>query len=360
MKSPFRKLLVILCSWAAVQARAGQADHRLDIYWNDVEGGGATLIVTPAGESILIDSGSPGPRDAGRIRHTVVDVAGLSKIDYYITTHFHLDHFGGAAQLATLVPIGQVYDRGIPEHDPDHRPNADGLWMKSVRPYRDFAAEGRNLVTPGLVLPLRQAGGSPRLLLRCIASGGKFVDAAPGTPPNPLSGENSHHELPSTDNDLSSAWVLDFGPFRFWDGGDLTWNMEGLVVTPVNRVGQVDVYQVDHHGLEFSNNPVLIHSLAPTVSVMNNGPTKGTAASTIAGLVSSPGIKAMYQLHKNLRPADPQDNTADGFIANFASDANHADANYIKLSVDPSGTSYTVTLSGNGRSRTYQTRLDKP
>jgi beta-lactamase superfamily II metal-dependent hydrolase len=360
MKPPLRKLLLALCSWAAAQAHAGQADHRLDIYWNDVEGGGATLIVTPAGESILIDSGSPGVRDAGRIRHVAVDVAGLSRIDYYITTHFHLDHFGGAAQLAALVPIGQVYDRGIPEHDPDHRPNADGLWLQSVRPYRDFAAEGRNLVTPGLVIPLRQAEGAPRLALRCVASGGKFVDAPPGTPPNPLAGENSHHDLPSTDNDLSSAWVLDFGPFRFWDGGDLTWNMEGLVVTPVNRVGQVDVYQVDHHGLEFSNNPVLIHSLAPTVSVMNNGPTKGTAASTIAGLVSSPGIQAMYQLHKNLRPTDPKDNTADEFIANFAGDANHPDANYIKLSVDPSGTSYTITLSGNGRSRTYQTRIGKP
>ncbi|HXN35567.1 MAG TPA: MBL fold metallo-hydrolase [Opitutaceae bacterium] len=360
MKPPFRKLLLALCGWAAAQAHAGQADHRLDIYWNDVEGGGATLIVTPAGEAILIDSGSPGARDAGRIRHTAVDVAGLSRIDYYITTHFHLDHFGGAAQLATLIPIGQVYDRGIPEHDPDHRPNADGLWMQSVRPYRDFAAEGRNLVAAGLVLPLRQADGAPRLSLRCVASGGKFVDAPAGAPPNPLAGENTHHDLPSTDNDLSSAWVMDFGPFRFWDGGDLTWNMEGLVVTPVNRVGQVDVYQVDHHGLEFSNNPVLIHSLAPTVSVMNNGPTKGTAASTVAGLVSSPGIQAMYQVHKNLRPADPQDNTADEFIANFAGDANHVDANYIKLSVDPSGTSYTITLSATGRSRTYQTRQGKP
>jgi hypothetical protein len=93
---------------------------------------------------------------------------------------------------------------------------------------------------------------------------------------------------------------------------------------------------------------------------MNNGPLKGTAPSTIAGLTSSPGIQAMYQLHKNLRPGEAQNNTADEFIANFASDANHKDANIIKLSVDPSGTSYTVSIPAKGYSRTFQTRLDKP
>jgi hypothetical protein len=358
MKSLYRPLLVACFAFLSARVHAGLADHHLDIYWNDVEGGGSTLIVTPAGESILIDSGSPGTRDAGRIQHTAVAVAGVSKIDYYITTHFHLDHFGGAAQLASLIPIGQLYDRGIPEHDPDHSPS-DSLWLQSIRPYREFATDARNLVTPGLILPLKQVDGAAHWQLRCVASGGKFVDAPAGTPPNPLAGENSHHELPSTDNDLSSAWILDFGPFRFWDGGDLTWNMEGEVVTPVNRVGQVDVYQVDHHGLQFSNNPVLIHSLAPTVSVMNNGATKGTMPTTIAGLVSSPGIQAMYQMHKNVRPNDPQDNTTDPYIANFASDPNHKDANIIHLSVDPSGTSYTITIPATGFTRTFQTRLNK-
>ena len=359
MKSSLRISLVLVCGLLAARAHAGAADHRLDIYWNDVEGGGSTLIVTPAGESILIDSGNPGIRDAGRIHQTAVAIAGLSRIDYYITTHFHLDHFGGAARLAALMPISQVYDRGIPEHDPDHNPS-DALWLQMIGPYRSFAAGARNRVTAGLVLPLRQVENGPHLSLRCVASGGQLVAAPAGAAPNPLAGENFHHDLPSTDNDLSSAWVLAFGPFRFWDGGDLTWNVEGAVVTPVNRVGKVDVYQVDHHGLNASNNPVLIHSLAPTVSVMNNGATKGTAASTIAALESSPGIQAMYQMHKNLRPEDPKDNTTDEYIANFASDPNHRDANYIKLSVDPPGTSYTIVIPATGFSRAYQTRLVGP
>ena len=184
MKTPHRGILAALCLMSAPLAHAGQADNRLDIYWCDVEGGGATLIVTPAGESILIDSGNPGPRDAGRIHHVAADIAGLKKIDFYITTHFHVDHFGGAAQLAALMPIGQVYDRGIPEHDPDHRPNADGLWLQSIRPYREFAADGRHLVIAGLVLPLRQEGAVP-LALRCVASGGDLIRPAAGAARQP-------------------------------------------------------------------------------------------------------------------------------------------------------------------------------
>ncbi len=338
----------------------GHADgtsKTLDIYWNDVEGGGATLIVTPAGESVLIDTGSAGTRDAGRIA-TTAKAIGLTKIDYVIITHFHGDHFGGAAPLASLIPIGQVYDNGIPDHDPDHAPN-DALWRISSQPYRDFAAPRHHLVSAGLVLPLRQAEGAEKIQLRCIASRQQFVDAPAGAAANPLANENTVKKLDPTDNDNSNAWVLDFGPFRFWDGGDLTWNMEAAVVLPVNRVGQVDVYQVDHHGLAFSNNPVFIHSLAPTVSVMNNGAEKGTAKSTVDGLKNSPGIQAMFQVHKNLRDDDPEDNTADEYIANLAHDPNHTDANYIKLSVEPAGKSYVISIPANGFRRAFASRLEK-
>jgi hypothetical protein len=85
---------------------------------------------------------------------------------------------------------------------------------------------------------------------------------------------------------------------------------------------------------------------------MNNGARKGTGGSTIAGLKSSPGIQAMYQLHKNVR-ADHENNTADEFIANLEEKcAGH----FIKLSVAPSGKSYTLTIPATGHTRTFQTR----
>ena len=103
----------------ATSALAGKSDGRLDIYWSDSDGGGSTLIVTPAGESVLIDSGNPGGRDSGRILNVLTNPAGLRQIDHLVITHLHIDHFGGAAELAAAVPVKNLWDNGLPDTDPD-------------------------------------------------------------------------------------------------------------------------------------------------------------------------------------------------------------------------------------------------
>src|SRR5437763_14734418 len=91
------------------------APKTLDIYFIDVEGGAATLIVTPTGQSLLIDTGFPGDRDAGRIAHAALEIAGLKQIDHCVITHWHRDHVGGVATLSKLIPIKNDYDHGLPQ-----------------------------------------------------------------------------------------------------------------------------------------------------------------------------------------------------------------------------------------------------
>jgi competence protein ComEC len=359
MKNSLRFLATapLALALAASALLADQKTRTLDIYWVDSEGGGSTLIVTPANESVLIDTGNPGGRDASRIV-AAAKAAGLTKIDHVLITHFHIDHFGGAAEVAAQIPFGTVHERTIPEGDPDGRKQS--TFPVQIKPYREIKAE-RQALKAGSVIALKATAGTPPLELRCLGADQKFVEPTPTQQKNknPLTGTVPPKDKDTSDNANSAVFLLSFGAFRFFDGGDLTWNMEEKLVTPYNVAGVVDVYQTNHHGLQVSNNPVLVQSLEPTVVVMNNGPMKGGEAGSFAAVRSAKSVQAFYQLHKSFRvPADQ--NVADEFIANHENltgpNAAKCGANIIKMSVAPDGKSYTISIPANGHSKTYKTK----
>jgi competence protein ComEC len=348
MRGLLKPMLIgaFLMAGTSAAVRAGDADGRLDVYWIDVEGGAATLIVTPAGETILIDTGNPGRRDPDRINQVVTKVARRQRIDHLITTHYHRDHFGGAETLATMLPIGTVYDNGIFEGMPDNPGKA----------YFEFPAQRREVIHPGDAIQLKQTAGSPSLSLRCLGTRQSFIAAAADAAENAVPcGQLRTKERDGSDNANSVVLLLDFGPFRFFDAGDLTWNQEAKLFCPKNAVGEVDVYQVTHHGLDASNNPVVLQSLRPRVAIMNNGATKGCMPEVFATLKETASLQAIYQMHKNLRPDGAVNNVAEEFIANQSA-SDQCQGHYIWLSVDPRGLEYEVRIPAHGHSKKFITK----
>jgi competence protein ComEC len=341
-------LLALLAALLLFQpARSQTATRTLDIYFIDVEGGAATLIVTPAGESLLIDTGFPGDRDARRIAHVALEVAGLKQIDHCIVSHWHRDHVGGIPTLAKLLPVKNYYDHGLPQT------MAADLQAEYIEAYKQTTQGKSVTLKPGDRIKVRSLKYTPPLQVRVMAAGGTVLGERSSVPQvRPCGADFEARPEDKTDNVNSVGILLTFGSFKFFDGGDLTWNIENRLACPRNVIGAVDVYQVDHHGLDISSNPALTRALKPRVTLVNNGPRKGGEAGAYARLKSMKEIEAIYQLHRNVRTSD-KDNAPSGFIAN---DEEACQGNFIKLSVEPGGKRYGVSIPAKSIGREYRTR----
>lgn len=348
MRSEVRTVLALsLLVFAVSNAFADERDGRLDIYFIDVEGGAATLFVTPAGETLLIDSGYPdyGGRDRDRILKVVKEVAGKSQIDHASVSHWHLDHYGNHAALASQIKIEQFWDRGIPETLAE-----DNKFGERITQYRAASQNKSKALKVGDALPLK-SGTTPLTVKVVTASGDVLPNEGPA---NPYADRHVAQADDPSDNAKSVSLLFSFGKFRFLTCGDLTWNTEAKLMTPNNPIGHVDLFMVTHHGLEVSNNPALVLAIDPRVTVTCNGPTKGGHANTIKTLKEVKSLQAMYQLHRNIKLA-PEAQAPAKNIAN-QEDTNVCKGNYIKASVAKDGTSYTVQVGVDGKSREFTTR----
>jgi beta-lactamase superfamily II metal-dependent hydrolase len=336
-----RRLAGILLLSAVAFGASPQERRGLEIVWVDVEGGAATLIRTPSGEVILVDAGWPEDRDADRICRAVVDTLGARQIDHYITSHWHLDHWGAIGRVAARMPVSRYYGHVFPETPQDDIvPEMKDAWMR--------VSEGKRVwVKPGDRLPL-QAG----VEVTFLTSNGDVIGEPAGAPAIRECASHPAAELDPGENARSVGFLLKAGGFRFLDLGDLTWNLEHRLVCPTNRIGPVDVYQVTHHGWDPSNNPALVNAIAPTVAVINNGAKKGGTAKVFRTLKSTPSIRDIWQLHRNVETT-AADNAPPDFTAN---DDEACKGEIVRLSVAPDGKSYTVSIPAKGTSRPYPTR----
>jgi len=331
---------------------AGSASARdLEIFFIDVEGGQATLIVTPAGQTLLIDAGygprgrAGGPdivgRDPARIL-AAARAAGISRIDYLLITHFHNDHVGGVAGLAEKIPIGTFIDYGSPL-------GIDRMATNGFRAYEPVrAAHDRLEPKPGDRLPLKG------MEVHVVSAAGELLSTPlPGAgEPNPACDSLEHHVEDGTENFRSIGIRLQFGAFRFVGLGDLSGNKLAGLACPLNLLGEASAYLVAHHGNYDSNVPALLTALRPQVAIMNNGAFKGGAPDSLATLLAQPDMD-LWQLHASLNPRSR--NAPDAFIANVDEGTT---AYWIKLTAKEDG-SFEVVNDRTGFVRKYGPREEK-
>ena len=323
----------------------GRESKNLEIYWIDAEGGASTLIVSPSGESMLVDSANrtPDDRDAKRIL-AATQIAGLKKIDILLTTHFHGDHIGAMSALAKLIQIDKYMDHG--ESIEITRPRV----AAEYKTYQQLSAGKRTILKAGDKIPLKGVE------ILVVQSAGKSLS-------KPMKGSGAknltcpdfqaHPVDVDPDNDQSVGFVLKYGKFDFIALGDLTWNYERNLVCPVSLINKVDLYQTTHHGLDRSNSPQLMAAVQPAVIVMNNGPRKGGQASVFETFRKTPGLEDIWQGHLALG-TPKETNTEERMIANLGPTPECA-GNLLKASVDSKG-NYTLTNLRNNFSKSYQSK----
>jgi beta-lactamase superfamily II metal-dependent hydrolase len=320
---------------------AAATTRPLEIFFIDAEGGAATLVVTPAGQSLLIDAGYGGRegRDPSRILAAAAD-AGVTRIDYLLITHFHNDHVGGVPEIASRMPIGTFIDYGIPI-------GIDRMTTGAFRTYEPIRGQNPHIVPgPGDKLPLEgieatvvSAGGT--LLTNPLPGGGQANPACAGAEDHPEDG---------TENFRSLGIMLQFGSFRFLALGDLSGNTLTRLVCPRNLLGEASVYLVSHHGDYDTNVPALYAAVRPQAAVMNNGITKGGSPDAFKTLHAASDLEDLWQLHASRNPRTV--NSPDELIANVDDGATGYS---IRLTAFADG-SYRIVNGRNDFGKTYQPR----
>ncbi len=336
MRKPIYITLLLACAAALVAAKD------LEIYSIDVEGGQATLMVSPAGQSLLVDTGWAGfnHRDADRII-AAAKSAGVKKIDYLVITHFHGDHAGGVPQLAERMPIVNFVDHGT---NTETGRNADVLFNA----YSAFRDKGNHIqVKPGDTIPIKGMD------VRVLSSAGEVLSSAlPGAgQPNPDCAGFTPPQADKTENGQSVGILVTVGDFRLVDMGDLTADREYPLVCPVNKIGTADLWIVSHHGYMLSDSLPFVHALHPRVAIMNNGARKGGDAEIWQRIHDTPGLLDLWQLHFAVA-GGKEHNSADTYIANVDE---ICQGKWLKVTVLKDG-SFTMYNSRNRFEKKYPPR----
>jgi competence protein ComEC len=311
-------------------AAGAQAAKPLEIFFIDTEGGQSTLVVSPSGQAMLIDTGYAGfgGRDANRIA-TAAKLAHVKRINVLFLTHHHKDHAGGVKNLLEVMPVESFYDHGG-DVENDKKYSDDYTKAMGNSPHTVYK--------PGDKIPIKE------LDITVVVGGQKHIETK--GEPNPFCAGLAPKEAEKGENPQSGGVLVQYGKFRFADLGDIQWNEELPLMCPENHVGKLDLLLTPHHGTTVS--PAANYAMAPRVVIMNNGATKGGKAEAYQMWRAMKGLEDLWQLHFGMA-AGKDGNSPDTFIANIDE---KCEGKYLKVTAREDG-SFTVYNSRNKYTKTY-------
>ena len=357
----------------------------LDIHQISTGRGNAALFILPDGTTLLVDAGAvadgiaetdphpdgsrtPGAWIARYIRRHLP--AGVTGLDYALITHFHGDHMGqvtasspldrtqsyrlaGITEVAGAIPINTLIDRGWPDYS-----YPAPLTDETVANYRRFvqarsqAGLANARFRPGSsqqIVLRREPGKYPTFAVRNIIGNGE-VWAGMGEETRqlfPPLASLAAADLPS-ENMCSLGIRLQYGPFRYFTGGDLpgtadpgfpAWHNVEPAIAPV--VGPVDVHVVNQHGSMGQETEAFLRELQSTVLIVPAWSPSHPAPDVLKRIINSrlpPSPR--YVLATDLR------DSARIVIGQRASQL-AGPAGHIVVRVEPGGARYRVFVLDN-------------
>jgi hypothetical protein len=363
---------------------AFSADKSAQFYFVDIGHGNVTFVISPSGETMLLDCG---PTPAADRIYNFMQQNGIKKIDYLVVTHFEDDHMGAAPALAEKVPIVNWVDHG----ESVTYGRTDDWWMGRRQPwyhegmakiddarfdkFKAARAKGHHIIVkPGDRVPIKG------LDVIVVTGGGKDIT-------HPLKGAGQPNEAcaqvqPRIEDDAEDSQslgvVIGNGKFRFAYFGDMDWNPSYRLFCPNNLVGTVDVYLITHHGQSFAKSfgeklrkppngpdpalyywslsccsPAEVWGLHPRVAVLSMGASGHKAGDdeSMKTVDKSPGIEGLWMTEKITAGGEAGHNPPDDFIANIGGPRSEK-VPAIKLDARPDG-GFAFTNMRNGFTKEY-------
>ncbi|ODS72836.1 MAG: hypothetical protein ABS46_20700 [Cytophagaceae bacterium SCN 52-12] len=304
----------------------------LDIHHINTGRGDASFFLFPDGTNMLFDAGdkdvpgsgsnpdfaihpdgskTPGEWIADYLTRFIPD-GFPRKIDYTVVSHFHVDHLGrinnnsprsaygnyqlgGITQVGELIPMSKIIDRDYPTYQfpvdlSDDRDDIENYirFLRYHQANRGMEVERIAVGISSQIVPVHSTSYDFRVTN--LYAAGEFGTDGRENHQHTFSPPLVNDKGEWNDNPLSIALKIEYGPFDYYTGGDITgqesWPDYDIETPLGKRIGEVDAMAVNHHGYKDATNQNFVNALTPQVAIQQTSNTNHVNLGVVSRLKS--------------------------------------------------------------------------